>query len=130
MNEYSKNDLIRYRLSRADETLNEVPDLLRLKYFSTAVNRLYYATFYAVIALLLKEKIKTTTHDGVRKMLGLHFISKGIISRELGKHFSQLFDKRQRGDYNDFFDFTEEDVWKLIPLTRKLVNEIKTLIEI
>jgi enterochelin esterase family protein len=34
--------------------------------WNTAVNRLYYACFYAVIALLLKNDIETQSHNGAR----------------------------------------------------------------
>lgn len=55
---------------------------------------MYYACFYAVIALLLKYDISTQTHQGARAMLGLHFVSKGVLSKENGKTFHDLFEKR------------------------------------
>ncbi|MEN8119862.1 MAG: HEPN domain-containing protein [Bacteroidota bacterium] len=125
MNDYNKNDLIKYRLVKATETFNEVQELIKLGYYNTAINRLYYSCFYAIIALLLHNDISATTHSGVRKMLGLHFISKNKISQESGKLFSELFDKRQKGDYNDFFDFDKSSVEKLILPTKTLIEEIK-----
>ncbi|RLD65522.1 MAG: antitoxin [Bacteroidetes bacterium] len=125
MNDYNKNDLIKYRLSKATETFSEVQNLVKLGYYNTAINRLYYSCFYAIIALLLNHDISATTHSGVRKMLGLHFISKNKISQESGKLFSELFDKRQKGDYNDFFDFDKSSVEKLILPTKTLIEEIK-----
>ncbi len=122
---YNKADLIKYRLTKANETYNEVTELVKLGYYNTAVNRLYYSCFYAIIALLLHHDILATTHSGVRKMLGLHFISTNKISKESGKLFSELFDKRQKGDYNDFFDFDKKSVEEIILPTKKLITEIK-----
>ena len=48
-------------------------------HYNTAVNRLYYACFYAVNALLLKYGIPAHTHNGTKSMLGLHFVSNGKI---------------------------------------------------
>jgi len=45
--------LIMYRLERARESLEEAVILLEREYGNTFVNRLYYACFYAVSALLL-----------------------------------------------------------------------------
>jgi len=35
---------------------------------------------------------------------------------------------RQTGDYDDFFDFTKEDVLDLIEPTKQLINKIKSLV--
>jgi hypothetical protein len=43
--------------------------------------------------------------------------------------FSELFDKRQKGDYNDFFDFDEESVTKLFPQTKTVIEVVAGLIE-
>ena len=74
--------LVSYRLSRAKETLAEIPHLKDMGYLNTAVNRLYYACYYAVVDLLIKNHIQASTHAGVKQMLGLHFVSKGLITRE------------------------------------------------
>ena len=35
-------------------------------------------------------------------MIGMHLISKGLLSKEQGKAFSRLFEIRHSGDYDDF----------------------------
>ena len=75
LDEQSRLGLMRYRMERADETMEEVGILAERGHYNAAVNRLYYACFYAVQALLLKHHIAATTHAGVKSMLGLHFIS-------------------------------------------------------
>lgn len=82
MNELERKKLISYRIKRANDTLNEIELLVENQLWNTAVNRLYYACYYAVIALLVKNKIKAQTHGGVRQMFGLHFIKTGLIDKE------------------------------------------------
>ncbi len=53
-------------------------------FFNAAVNRLSYACYYAAVALLLKNDIPAQTHNGAKTMMGLHFVSKGILSIEDG----------------------------------------------
>lgn len=43
----SLNKLIQYRLARAEETLEEARLLAQRYHWNAAVNRLYYACFYA-----------------------------------------------------------------------------------
>ena len=39
--------LAAYRFRRAEETLAEIPFLRQQGYYNTAINRLYYACYYA-----------------------------------------------------------------------------------
>ena len=95
MTEYKPEDYIKYRLERARETIEEVQTHIKNKYWNTAINRMYYASFYAIEALLAKHKIDVTSHSGVRQKFGEHFVKTGKFDNRLAKHFTELFDKRQ-----------------------------------
>ncbi|MDR2058337.1 MAG: HEPN domain-containing protein [Dysgonamonadaceae bacterium] len=47
------------------------------------MNRLYYACYYAVTALLINSGIEAQTHAGVRRMLALHFTKTEKLSINL-----------------------------------------------
>lgn len=79
LDEESRQSLMKYRLERANETIEEARLLNENGHYNTAINRLYYACFYAVQALLLKNGITATTHAGVKTMLGLHLSQKGYL---------------------------------------------------
>jgi len=128
MNDLERKELIRYRINRANDTLKEVNILIENQLWATAVNRLYYACYYAIIALLLKNQIAPKTHAGVRQMFGLYFIKTGLISLELGKFYSDIFDKRQIGDYDDFVVVTEDDIAGLLPIAKELLFSIEQLL--
>ena len=53
MTDYSTEDYINYRIQKAKVTIEEVDILIHNKLWNTAVNRMYYASFYAVGALVL-----------------------------------------------------------------------------
>lgn len=53
--------LAAYRFQRAEETLKEIPYLKQQGYYNTAVNRLYYACYYAAVALLIKHELNPGT---------------------------------------------------------------------
>lgn len=71
LDEESKKALIVYRMQRSHETLKEAKVMIRETFYNAAVNRLYYACYYATVALLLKYDIQTQTHNGVKTMLGV-----------------------------------------------------------
>lgn len=129
MNQKERKEIVAYRLLKAKQTLQEVDLHIKNELWNTAVNRLYYACYYAVIALLINNEINVQTHGGARQMFGLHFVKTGIIPKETGKFFSDIFDKRQIGDYDDFIDYSEEDVRILVIPAKQLISEIEKLLE-
>lgn len=124
-----KNEMITYRMKRAKETFDEIQVLIENEFWTTAINRTYYACYYAVSALLLKNDITTLTHSGTRQMFGLHFIKENKITKDLGKFYSDIFDMRHTGDYDDFVDFTEEDVLDVIVPAKELISIVENLIQ-
>jgi hypothetical protein len=124
----NRNDYIKYRFQRAIESFDEALILADNKRWNTVVNRLYYSCFYAVIALLLKNNIVTTTHDGARTQFGLNFIKTGKIDKKYGKLFSKLFDFRQKGDYGDLYDYDEIIVTPLINQVKDFIKELEKLV--
>ncbi|MDY0342888.1 MAG: HEPN domain-containing protein [Lentimicrobium sp.] len=129
MTDYTPEDYIKYRIQRANETIGEVCVLIENRFWNTAINRMYYACFYAVSALLAKDKIDVSSHSGVRQKFGEYFVKTGIFDRDLAKHFTELFEKRHKGDYNDFYDFDEETVMRLYPVSQKFIGEITKILD-
>ena len=117
----NQDGYINYRFQRSKETYEEALILAKEERWNAVINRLYYACFYAVIALLIKNDIETRSHDGARTQFGLNFIKTEKLDRNFGKLFSKLFDYRQKGDYGDMFDFDKE-------LTKPLLEEVKLFI--
>lgn len=129
LDEESKNALINYRIQRAYETLKEAQVMMRESFYNAAVNRLYYACYYAAVSLLLKYDHQPQTHNGVKTMLGLHFISTGKLPIKIGKIFSTLFEKRHSGDYDDFVYCDKEMLDNLYPQAELFIHTINQLLK-
>lgn len=123
------NALVTYRYQRANETIKEVPYLKQQGYYNTAINRLYYACYYAAIALLIKHGINPSTHAGVKQMIGMHFVAINRLSRESGRCFSLLFERRHSSDYDDFAYSSEEEIDELLPKAMAFIEAIGSLLK-
>lgn len=88
----SRAAIVNYRLERAYETLKEADYNTAGGYYNAAVNRLYYACYYAASALLLNCEIEANTHNGVKTQLSMHFVRTGHLSLDHGATFSLLFE--------------------------------------
>ncbi|MGV8139804.1 MAG: HEPN domain-containing protein [Mangrovibacterium sp.] len=113
----------------ARQSLREARLMIDNCFWNAAINRMYYACYYAVSGLMVKNGIETKTHAGTRQMLGLHFIRTGKISVEAGNIFSNLFSKRQSGDYDAFIYFDRNTAETLYPQAEIFVNLIEKLID-
>lgn len=125
---YNKEDLIEYRLDKARTTFEEAKSLAKNGFWDGAANRLYYSCFYAVIALLAKHEISTTTHNGVRTEFFRLYIKTGILDKGLSSLYSNLMSKRQESDYGDFQSFTENEISPLISESESFINKIAELL--
>jgi len=128
MNAVQKAELVAYKMARAKETLIEAEILINNKLLFASVNRIYYACFYAVNALLINNGLNAKKHSGVRQMLGLHFVTPGIISKEAGKFYTEIFNQRQKGDYEDMVYFNEEEVLALLEPAKQLISQIEQIL--
>ena len=123
------NDLIKYRIERVYETLADARLLADSGRWNSCINRLYYASFYSVNALLLKNNFQTHTHNGCKTKFHSEFVKTGLIDKKFGKLYSDLFDWRQEGDYADFISFDQETVVPLLEQTESLIKEIEKLLK-
>lgn len=120
--------LINYRIEKALTTLVEAKLMFKNNLLHGAVNRLYYACFYSVIALLLTKYLSAKTHKGVRNLFNLHFVETNLITKDISKFYSELFNARQRSDYEDFTTMKTETVSTWINQSENFISVIKELI--
>lgn len=100
-----QGELVRYRLARAMESLDEARLLFANGHVRTAVNRIYYACFYAVSALLLTKGESSPKHSGVRSLFDQLWIVTGRLPKDMGRFYRRLFDARQKRRLRRLGDF-------------------------
>jgi uncharacterized protein (UPF0332 family) len=120
----AQKDLIRNRLARAVETLEQAKIMFQTGHPSGAINRLYYACFYAVNALLLSCDKSSAKHSGVISIFNKDFIKPGIFPPDMGQFYTDLFDSRQDVDYSDIVDISEQQIRQLLPQTQAFIDSI------
>ncbi len=122
-------DLVGYRMARAHETLEDARILATAGRWNACVNRLYYACFYAISALLVRDELSSSKHAGVRSLFNMQYVKPGKIPKELARIYNDLFERRQEGDYIDFVIFREPQVLPWIYNAEELVKFISVLIQ-
>jgi uncharacterized protein (UPF0332 family) len=123
-----REEIVQHRLRRAYEALEDAHILAREDRWNPCVNRLYYACFYAVSALLLRHNLSSYKHSGVRSLFNQHFVKTDRIARALAQGYNDLFARRQEGDYVDFVNFDGAQVKPWIEDAEQFVKAIADLI--
>ena len=118
-------DLAKYRLEKAKNTLHDAQKYCAEATFSSTVNRIYYAMFYAVNALLITKGLSSSKHSGVRALFNKEFVNKGVVDKETGKFFADIFVNRQEGDYKDFVEFKKDDVEVWLKRAEEFIKKIE-----
>ena len=101
----------------------------RESHWNACANRLYYACFYAVTALLAEKSLASSKHSGVKGLFNRHFVKTGDVSKEKGAFYNNLFEARQEGDYLDFVVFDRDTVEPWIPQAQDFIETISQLVE-
>jgi uncharacterized protein len=120
-------DLVKYRFEKARNTLADARLYFKSATLDTSVNRIYYAIFYAVTALLLTRDLSSSKHSGVRSLFNREFVKQGIVDTELGRFFSDMQGNRQEGDYKDFVNFDRDEVSQWLLKADKFINSLEEI---
>jgi len=70
------------------------------------------------------DEIITNSHSGMRFQFSLHFIKTGKLDKKYGALLAELYDWRQKGDYNNIFDYDPESVKPLFASVLEMINQI------
>ncbi len=93
-----------------------------------AMNRVYYACFYAASAVPLRNKKQFARHAGVRPALHQYLINPGRVSPEFGKFHDQAFEDRQEADYTMAAEFEATTVAAGIEEAERFGAEMRRLL--
>lgn len=127
LNVEERKAVIEFRLEKAQRAFEQASGVVQMQYWETIANRLYYAAYNAVSALLIAYGHTAQSHSGVTHLFGLHFVKTGIVPADFGRIYHKLFSMRLTGDYDDTYGITEEDVLPYMEPARTLIDVVSQL---
>lgn len=128
LSDEERNILVSLELKKAHETYDEIEILVAANRLNGAANRMYYAVFHAVCALLIRDGIQVNTHRGSHAMFSQYYIKTGILPKEYGKLYNQLQTMREESDYNCAYDVEMDELQQRIAPAKQMIEDIEKLI--
>ena len=127
--EKQRTQMVKYWWKKAQKSLNSARREFEAEAYDFAINRLYYAAFYGVSAVLLERKMSFKKHSGVRAYFHKKIIKEELLDVKWGKFYDKLFEDRQESDYTAFVDFDEDYVKEQLELCEQFLQELKDLLK-
>jgi uncharacterized protein (UPF0332 family) len=124
-----KNDLIKYRLQQAIDTIEVVDILIINKKYPAAINRIYYGIFYSLLALALKFDFESSKHQQLIGWFNKEFIQTGKVEKNYGRVLRKAYENRTTGDYDTFIEFEKNDVVQLFEEMKQFIIRIEKLLK-
>jgi len=122
----NRKALIEYRLLQARDSIREADILLQAGMsLRSVMNRLYYAMFYAVLALLQEKEMGTSKHSGAIALFDREYVKTGTFSKEMSKVLHRAFALRQKGDYMEDTEVTSRDIEEIRPIAEDFVADVE-----
>ena len=116
-------------LSRANKSLLAAKALLEKGLFEDCVSIAYYAVLHAAKASLFLSGVESETHNGVRRMFGLHLVKAGKIETEFARILVREQEDRETGDYEVNIEIEEDTAKERVDEAEKFVNRIEQYIQ-
>ena len=120
--------LSQHRLQRASRSFEEGKSLHANGFLEGAVNRFYYAAFYAAKALLVIKGLDSSKHSGIISLFHEHFVRTNIFNKETAKALSRSFEERQDTDYEDFISISRQEIEELGQQVEAFITECKRVL--
>ena len=124
-----KIELSKRRLEVAHERMNTAGILLDVGDYKAVANRLYYAVFSAMRAVLALDGFDSKKHSGIIARFRQSYIKTGTFSTEMSKIIDDLEVIREDSDYDDFFIISKEDVMIQSQRAEFFVNEVERYLQ-
>lgn len=125
-----RDNLIKYRLEQAEETISDVKLLIDNSRFRSAINRIYYGIFYSLLALGLANKFETSKHVQLIGWFNKNFVHQGKIDSKYGKILNKAFNRRTKGDYDTYVEFDKDTVMEMFKDMKEFILEIKSQLNV
>ena len=123
--ESSVIDLSKYRYQRSRENLRDAWILLEAKSYKSSVNRSYYAIFHCLRAVTALDNFDSSKHSGIITFFNMHYVKTGTFDRSVSKILDKAYRWREKADYKDYEDVTEDNAKEQIMNAEKILTVLE-----
>ena len=121
----ARQEIVLY-MNQAHQMLTVAAHNLNNDFYTSAINRAYYAIFYAANAMISTQGLARSKHSGVIAAFRRCFVKPGLIEPEYSAIYGRLMDDRHVSDYDIDTTIAPERVKANVQEARQFVERIET----
>ena len=126
--EEARAELIKYRLEQSQKMVEVSTLLIANNATDSAINRIYYGMFYAVLALALQNNYETSKHQQLLGWFNKEFIHTNKIDIKYGRMLKIAFEWRMKSDYETLTNFTLQEAEQMLTDMQEFLIKITEFI--
>ena len=126
LSQEERSIIVGLEIEKAYRFMAEADAVAAMELWDVVANRIYYAVFHAVSALLINDRYEVRSHKGAGLIFGQKYVLTGLFSVEDGRLYAKLQDLREKSDYNLVYQSDECEMAPLIVRSKELIDRIKT----
>ena len=121
--------IVELEMEKANRTFEAAMLMVDNGHWESAANRLYYALFHAVNALLIHDGHQVNTHKGSHALFGQYYIKTGKLPRQYSSVYQKLEAIRDESDYNWAYSITPEDIVEKTAPAKEMIDTIAAMVQ-
>jgi len=123
-----RKELAKYRLEKAEKSLEAAIILFENSLLKESINRSYYAIFHAARGLIAFEKFDSKKHSAIISYFNLNYVKTGKFGKDYSKIISKAFKIRTDSDYKDFYIVSKEETEEQFKNAETFIAGVKKFI--
>ena len=92
-------------------------------------NRLYYAVFHAVSALLIHDRHEVNTHKGSHVLFAQYYVKTGVLPKKYGELYRTMEKMREESDYNCTYDEEADVLQENLAPAKEMIDTIAEMVK-
>jgi uncharacterized protein (UPF0332 family) len=97
--------------------------------YDSCASRSYYAMFLMAEAALLTKGLRSSSHKGVIRLFGEHFVKPSVLEGHMGRTLNYAYDARIVGDYGVTRSVAQDEAEELLDAAQDFVQKVKDYLD-
>lgn len=124
------NDLVNFKLTQARDSLEQAQSLMTANMdLDLVTNNVFYAMFYAVLALLQKRKVPVSTQNVTIDAFDREFVQTGLFDWRFSDALHRAFEIQKACTREDHQTVARKDIDDLLPLAEEFLLAAESVVE-
>lgn len=129
LSEEERRVIVNLEIEKSYRLFDAAGIMIHAEHWESAANRMYYALFHAVTALLIHDGHNVNTHKGSHALFGLHYIKTGKLPQKYSALYQKLEAIRDEGDYNWSYSVEADDIMQKVAPAKEMIDTIAAMVK-